>query len=72
VSELELLEQRRELVVLSADLQRAAIKARLDRLQGNPTGAILAFAFGLLRRPWTRTAALVVLGDLLKRVLRRR
>jgi len=72
VSELKLLAQRRALVVLSADLQRAAIKARLNYVQESPTLAILTFAFRLFRRSWLRTATFLVAGDVLKKVLRRR
>ncbi|HYA59941.1 MAG TPA: hypothetical protein VED85_06255 [Burkholderiaceae bacterium] len=72
MSKLKLLAQRRELVVLSAEMQRVAIKARLDRLQENPKRAIFSFALGLLGRPWVRAAAVVLLGDLLAKVVRRR
>ena len=72
MSKLKLLAQRRELVVLSAEMQRAAIKARLDRFQENPTRAILVFALRSLARSWIRGAAVIVLNNLLRKVLRRR
>lgn len=72
MSELKLLAQRRALVVLSADLQRAAMKARLNYVQENPTSAILTFAFRLFRRSWLRTATFFVVGNVLRKLLPRR
>ena len=51
MTELETLRQRRELVVLAAELQRANIVRRLERLQENPARRILGFAAGVIRRP---------------------
>jgi hypothetical protein len=57
VTELEQLRQRRELVVLAAELQRATVVRRLDRIQANPARRILGFAAQAARRP-----ALISLG----------
>jgi hypothetical protein len=51
VTELEQLRQRKELVVLAAELQRATIARRLERLEANPARKFLGAAAGALRRP---------------------
>jgi hypothetical protein len=51
VTELETLRQRRELVVLAAELQRANVVRRLERIQANPARKILGFAAGMAARP---------------------
>ena len=51
MTELEQLRQRRELVVLAAELQRATVVRQLERIQANPARRILALAAGALRRP---------------------
>jgi hypothetical protein len=44
MTELEILRRRRELVVLSAELQRATIARRLERISANPARRVLGFA----------------------------
>jgi hypothetical protein len=51
VTELELLKSRRELVVLAANLQRATIVRRLERIQDNPARRLLGYAANVVRRP---------------------
>jgi hypothetical protein len=51
MTELEHLEQRRELVVLAAELQRANIARRLERIQANPAKRVLGLAANAVRRP---------------------
>jgi hypothetical protein len=51
VTEVELLRQRRELVVLAAELQRATLVRRLDRIQVNPARRLLGFAANAVSRP---------------------
>jgi hypothetical protein len=51
VTELEQLRQRRELVVLAAELQRANVVRRLERIQVNPARRILGFAASVASRP---------------------
>jgi hypothetical protein len=51
VTELELLKQRRELVVLAAELQRATVVRRLERIQTNPARRLLGFAANVASRP---------------------
>lgn len=52
----DLLARRRELLVLSAKLQRVNIETRLDRFQAHPTQAIFGFVLreSLERLPRTR------------------
>ncbi len=68
---IELLSRRRELLVLSARLQRASIKARLDLVQADPKQALFDFAAHQLRRPSVRTALLLALADVLVKIWRR-
>ena len=51
MTDLELLQQRRELVVLAAELQRATVVRRLDRIQENPARRLLGFAANVASRP---------------------
>jgi len=71
MNNIELLSQRRELLVLSARLQRASIKARLDLVQADPKQALFDFAAHQLRRPSVRTALLLALADVLVKIWRR-
>jgi hypothetical protein len=51
VTELEQLRQRRELVVLAAELQRATVVRRLERIQANPARRVLGMAAGVMSKP---------------------
>ena len=51
MTELEQLKQRRELVVLAAELQRANITRRLERIQANPAKRVLGLAANAVSRP---------------------
>jgi hypothetical protein len=51
VTELETLRQRRELVVLAAQLQRATVMRRVERLGANPARRLVAIAALAARRP---------------------
>ena len=51
VTELEILRRRRELVVLSAGLQRATLARRLQRIDRHPAHAVLRFAAGAVTLP---------------------
>lgn len=51
MTELEALEQRRELVVLAAELQRANVVRRLERILANPAKRVLGFAASAVKRP---------------------
>ena len=57
MTELEELKQRRELVVLAAELQRATVMRRLERLRGNPARRVLGLAAMAAKRP-----AVITLG----------
>ncbi len=58
MSKLELLGRRRELLVLSARLQRANLETRLDRLEAHPERALFDFAIHQLSRQAMRGALL--------------
>jgi len=51
MTELEQLRQRRELVVLAAELQRANLARRLERIQANPAKRVLGLAANAVSRP---------------------
>lgn len=51
MTEFEELRTRRELVVLAAELQRANVVRRFERIQANPARRILGFAAGMAARP---------------------
>jgi len=51
VTEAEILRRRRELVLLSAELQRATLVRRLDHVQQHPVHAALRLAAGLASVP---------------------
>jgi hypothetical protein len=51
VTELEVLRQKRELVVLAAQLQRATVVRRLERLRANPARRVFGLAAMAARRP---------------------
>ena len=51
MSELEILRQRRDLVLLSCDLQRATITRRLGRIERNPVRMALGAVAGAIKRP---------------------
>jgi hypothetical protein len=46
-----MLRQRRELVLLSCDLQRATLTRRVDRIQRNPVRVALGAAATAVKRP---------------------
>ena len=51
MTELEQLRQRRELVVLAAELQRATVVRRLERIQANPARRILGMVGTAVSKP---------------------
>ena len=51
MSELDVLRQRRELVLLSCDLQRATLSRRLGHIQRNPLGIAMGAAVKAVKRP---------------------
>jgi len=61
VTELEQLKQRRELVVLAAELQRANVVRRLERIQENPAKKVLSFAASVAARPAMLTLGTAIL-----------
>lgn len=68
MSKLELLERRRDLLILSARLQRANIETRLDRLEAHPERVLFDCAIHQLSRQAMRGALLTgVIKLLMKR-----
>jgi len=55
MTELEALRQRRNLVVLAAQLQRATVLRRMERLRSNPARRVLGLAMLAARRPAVMT-----------------
>jgi hypothetical protein len=51
VSEIETLRQRRELVLLSCDLQRATLARRMGRVQANPVRLAAGAVVNAVKRP---------------------
>ncbi len=51
MTELEQLRQRRELVVLAAELQRATVVRRLERIEANPARKWVGVAASVITRP---------------------
>ena len=51
MTEAEELKRRRELVILSAELQRATIVRRLDRMEANPARRYVGYAAKVVRNP---------------------
>jgi hypothetical protein len=62
VTELEILQRRRELVVLSAELQRATLVRRLDHVQKHPVHAALGMAASLASVPILFKVATMIAG----------
>ncbi len=71
MTELELLRRRRELVVLSADVQRATVVCRLDRIETSPVRVLAVVAANAARVVARRRIALALLA-LASRMLGRR
>jgi hypothetical protein len=55
VTEIEALRQKRNLVVLAAQLQRATLVRRMERLRANPARRVLGLASLAARRPAVMT-----------------
>ena len=51
MTELERLKSRKELVVLAAELQRANIARRLERVEANPARALVGMATNVVAKP---------------------
>jgi hypothetical protein len=51
MTEIETLQRRRDLVVLSAELQRATIARRLSAIEANPARVALGYAAKVASRP---------------------
>jgi hypothetical protein len=72
VTEIEQLRSRKELVVLAAELQRATIVRRLERIEANPARKFLSAAAGALRRPALLSVATAAVKYLVRAYRRKR
>lgn len=72
MTELERLRQRRELVVLAAELQRATITRRLERIEANPARAVVNFATNAASRPAVLTVGAAALKFALRAWMKKR
>lgn len=55
MTEIEVLRKRKELVLLSAELQRTTIARRLSRIDANPARVALGYAAKVASRPMLLT-----------------
>ena len=62
MTELEILRRRRELVILSAQLQRATLVRRLDRVNRHPVKAVLGFVTSVASVPLAFKLGSMLLG----------
>ena len=62
MTELEILRRRRELVLLSAQLQRATVVRRLDRVNRHPVQAVVGLAASLVSLPLAFKVGSLLLG----------
>jgi len=62
MSELEILAQRREAVMLSATLQRSIIEVRLNRIERHPLQTALGFSMDMANKLPLKQLALTALG----------
>jgi hypothetical protein len=62
VTELEILRRRRELVLLSAQLQRATVVRRLDNVSRHPARAVFGLLTGAASLPLLFKLSALVLG----------
>jgi hypothetical protein len=67
VTELETLRRRRELVLISAELQRATVVRRLERVGRHPAHAVLGFLTRAATLPILLKVAAIVLGRIGRR-----
>jgi hypothetical protein len=71
MTELEVLRRRRELVVLSAELQRATLARRLERLHSNPARKALGYAAKAVSRPMIVKLGMTAVGFAMRAYRRR-
>jgi len=72
MSGLAVLEERLDLVLRSAKMQRATIAIRLNRIEARPGMTLFQSALHLLNKTWGRRAAIIALGIVLRATARRR
>ncbi len=68
MTELERLRQRRDLVVLAAELQRATVVRRLERIEANPARRWVGLAAGAASRPVLLSMGSAVLRFAIRKV----
>lgn len=62
MSELEILAQRRQAVMLSANLQRSTVQIRLNRIEQHPLQTALGFSMDMANKLPLKQLALTALG----------
>jgi hypothetical protein len=67
VTEIEMLRRRRELVLLSAKLQRVTVMRRLDRVNRHPLQAVLGLAASAASVPLAFKLGSMVVGRIARR-----
>jgi hypothetical protein len=72
MSELEGLARRRELVLLSCDLQRATLTRRLGNIQRNPVRRALGAAAGVVSKPMAWKLGTTAIALIVRRFKRKR
>ena len=71
MSELDVLAQRKDAVLLSAGLQRAAVEVRLNRMERHPLQTVMGFSLEMAEKLPLKQLAFTALG-IGVRYLRRR
>ena len=72
MTELEILRRRRELVLLSAELQRATVVRRLDNVTRHPVNAVVGLAASAVSVPILLKLGMVLARRVMGRVKARR
>lgn len=66
MSSLGVLEQRLDLILRSAKMQRATMAIRLNRIEARPGMTLFASTLHFLNKAWGRRAAIIALGIVFK------
>lgn len=72
MTELERLRQRRDLVVLAAELQRATVVRRLERVEANPARRWVGLAAQAVSRPALLSLGMATVRFAIRRLRARR
>lgn len=72
MTELAVLERRRELILLSASLQRATISRRIAAFEAHPAQSVISFVVSLVRKPMAARLGLAAAAMLWRSIRKRR